>query len=63
MNLWDIKTGSWDEDLLSLTAGSSDTSDLKRKLGLPMCPKTEELFWATLVLTSSRDMASTARVL
>ncbi|KAL8681760.1 MAG: hypothetical protein Q9186_002148 [Xanthomendoza sp. 1 TL-2023] len=33
MNLWDIKAGSWNEKLLSLTAGSSDTSDLRHKLG------------------------------
>ncbi|KAL8736621.1 MAG: hypothetical protein Q9181_002319 [Wetmoreana brouardii] len=39
MNLWDIKTGTWDEQLLSLTAGSSDTSNLKRKLGAANVPE------------------------
>jgi len=33
MNLWDIKAGAWHEGLLALTAGSSDTTKLKRKLG------------------------------
>lgn len=33
MNLWDIKAGKYDERLLSLVAGSSDTKDLKAKLG------------------------------
>lgn len=33
MNLWNIKPGTWDERLLSLAAGSSDTSNLKSKLG------------------------------
>ncbi|KAL8766116.1 MAG: hypothetical protein Q9209_007014 [Squamulea sp. 1 TL-2023] len=39
MNLWDIKAGAWNEQLLSLTAGSSDTSDLKHKLGAANVPK------------------------
>jgi len=33
MNLWDIKIGDWNDGLLELTAGSSDVSDLKKKLG------------------------------
>lgn len=33
MNLWDINAGRFDEDLLSLAAGSKDTSDLRAKLG------------------------------
>ncbi|KAL8902685.1 MAG: hypothetical protein Q9207_004469 [Kuettlingeria erythrocarpa] len=33
MNLWDIKAGAWNQKLLSLAAGSSDPSALKRKLG------------------------------
>jgi len=33
MNLWDIKTGKYNEELMSLAAGSSDTRDLKGKLG------------------------------
>ena len=33
MNLWDIKAGTWHEELLSLTAGSTNTTDLNRKLG------------------------------
>lgn len=33
MNLWDIKAGAWNEELLSLTGGSTDTSALKHKLG------------------------------
>lgn len=39
MNLWDIKAGVWNEQLLSLTAGSSDTSELKRKLGAADVPE------------------------
>ncbi|KAL8991392.1 MAG: hypothetical protein Q9177_000172 [Variospora cf. flavescens] len=38
MNLWDIRAGVWSEQLLALTAGSSDTSDLKRKLGAADVP-------------------------
>lgn len=38
MNLWDIKAGAWNQKLLSLTAGSSDTSALKRKLGAADVP-------------------------
>ena len=33
MDLWDIQAGTWNEQLLALTAGSEDTTDLKRKLG------------------------------
>ena len=33
MNLWDIQAGSWNEKLLSLVAGSSDTNLLKTQLG------------------------------
>lgn len=33
MNLWDIKKGDYNEKLLELTAGSSDTADLRSKLG------------------------------
>ena len=33
MNLWDIKAGAWNEQLLSLASGSSDTTALKNKLG------------------------------
>lgn len=33
MNLWDIKDGKFNEKLLALAADSSDTSDLKYKLG------------------------------
>lgn len=33
MNLFDIKTGSYNEKLMALAAGSSDISDLKNKLG------------------------------
>ena len=39
MNLWDIKAGTWNEELLSLTAGSSETSDLKAKLGAADVPE------------------------
>ncbi|KAL8783026.1 MAG: hypothetical protein Q9213_004923 [Squamulea squamosa] len=39
MNLWDIKAGAWNERLLSLTAGSSDTSNLKHKLGAANIPE------------------------
>ncbi|KAL9613504.1 MAG: hypothetical protein Q9167_001946 [Letrouitia subvulpina] len=39
MNLWDIKAGAWNEELLSLTAGSTDTGDLKRKLGAAEVPE------------------------
>ncbi|KAL8842659.1 MAG: hypothetical protein Q9170_000434 [Blastenia crenularia] len=39
MNLWDIKAGAWDEQLLSLAAGSTDTSSLKRKLGAADIPE------------------------
>ncbi|KAL8708212.1 MAG: hypothetical protein Q9220_006882 [cf. Caloplaca sp. 1 TL-2023] len=39
MNLWDIKAGVWNEELLTLTAGSSDTSDLKHKLGAADVPE------------------------
>lgn len=38
MNLWDIKAGTWNQKLLSLTAGSSDSSALKRKLGATDVP-------------------------
>ncbi|KAL8763124.1 MAG: hypothetical protein Q9184_001017 [Pyrenodesmia sp. 2 TL-2023] len=38
MNLWDINAGAWNEKLLSLTAGSSHTSALKRKLGAADLP-------------------------
>ena len=33
MNLWDIKAGKWNDELLSLTAGSEGTVELKKKLG------------------------------
>lgn len=33
MNLWDIKAGSWNEQLLSLACGSSNTASLRNKLG------------------------------
>ena len=33
MNLWDIQKGSWNKELLSLAAGSRDTSKLKAQLG------------------------------
>ena len=33
MNLWDVKTGNWNEELLSLACGSSDTANLRGKLG------------------------------
>ena len=33
MNLWDIKAGKWNDELLSLAAGSEGTVDLKKKLG------------------------------
>ncbi|CAF9943341.1 MAG: hypothetical protein ALECFALPRED_011080 [Alectoria fallacina] len=33
MNLFDIKTGSYNQELMTLAAGSSDTSDLESKLG------------------------------
>ncbi|KAE8349293.1 D-xylulose kinase A [Aspergillus coremiiformis] len=33
MNLWNIQQGTYDETLLSLCAGPSNTNDLKRKLG------------------------------
>lgn len=33
MNLWDIEAGRYNQKLMSLAAGSSDTSDLERKLG------------------------------
>lgn len=33
MNLWDIKAGAWNEQLLSLASGSSDTTGLRNKLG------------------------------
>lgn len=33
MNLWDVKKGRWNERLLQMTAGSTDTLDLKCKLG------------------------------
>lgn len=39
MNLWDIKAGAWNEELLSLTAGSTDTGDLKCKLGAADVPE------------------------
>ncbi|KAL8901957.1 MAG: hypothetical protein Q9192_000258 [Flavoplaca navasiana] len=39
MNLWDIKAGTWNERLLSLTAGSTDTSDIKDKLGAADVPE------------------------
>ncbi|KAL8721084.1 MAG: hypothetical protein Q9225_002156 [Loekoesia sp. 1 TL-2023] len=39
MNLWDINAGAWDQQLLSLTAGSNDTSDLKHKLGAADVPE------------------------
>ncbi|KAI4096530.1 MAG: hypothetical protein LQ344_001038 [Seirophora lacunosa] len=38
MNLWDIRAGVWNEQLLALAAGSSDTLDLKRKLGAADVP-------------------------
>jgi xylulokinase len=34
MNLWDIKTKAWNEQLLSLAAGTNGLSELKSKLGL-----------------------------
>ena len=33
MNLWDIQSGTYNEKLMALAAGTSDTSDLRRKLG------------------------------
>ncbi|KAB8228646.1 xylulokinase [Aspergillus alliaceus] len=33
MNLWNIKQGTYDEELLTLCAGPSGTADLKHKLG------------------------------
>lgn len=33
MNLWDIEENKYDDKLMSLAAGSSDTTDLKNKLG------------------------------
>ena len=33
MNLWDMNSGSWNEQLLSLACGSSNTADLRNKLG------------------------------
>ncbi|KAL8694994.1 MAG: hypothetical protein Q9218_000466 [Villophora microphyllina] len=39
MNLYDIKAGAWSEQLLSLTAGSSDTTALKHKLGAADVPE------------------------
>ncbi|ODQ67987.1 actin-like ATPase domain-containing protein [Nadsonia fulvescens var. elongata DSM 6958] len=33
MNLWDINTQGWNEDLLALLDSSSDKSDIKKKLG------------------------------
>ncbi|OCK81711.1 xylulose kinase [Lepidopterella palustris CBS 459.81] len=33
MNLWDIEKGSWQEDLISLAAGSEGVENLKSKLG------------------------------
>ena len=33
MNLWDIKKGDYNEQLLALAAGSTDTADLRSKLG------------------------------
>lgn len=33
MNLWDIETGKYNQELMSLAAGSSDTRDLESKLG------------------------------
>ena len=33
LNLWDIKRGDYNEQLLALTAGSKDSADLRSKLG------------------------------
>ena len=33
MNLWDIKSGRWNDQLLELTAGESGVSDLRKRLG------------------------------
>lgn len=33
MNLWDVKAGTWNEELLTLASGSSDTANLRDKLG------------------------------
>ena len=33
MNLWDIQAGTYNEKLLALAAGTSDTGDLRSKLG------------------------------
>ena len=33
MNLWDVKAGTWNEKLLTLASGSSDTATLRDKLG------------------------------
>ncbi|KZF25064.1 xylulose kinase [Xylona heveae TC161] len=33
MNLWNIKAGAWNEDLLALTAGKDGAEELKKKLG------------------------------
>ena len=33
MNLWDIHAGKYNQELMRLAAGSSDTEDLERKLG------------------------------
>jgi hypothetical protein len=45
MNLWDIKAGTWNENLLELTAGSSGVTGLKTKLG--QVPKDGGIVWAT----------------
>ena len=33
MNLWDIKAGKYNQNLMQLAAGSFDTKDLESKLG------------------------------
>ncbi|KAI9798065.1 MAG: hypothetical protein M1833_004962 [Piccolia ochrophora] len=33
MNLWDIKTGAWNEELITLAAGPEGLTDLRQKLG------------------------------
>ncbi|KAL8873121.1 MAG: hypothetical protein Q9174_001351 [Haloplaca sp. 1 TL-2023] len=48
MNLWDIKAGAWNEDLVSLAAGSHETSDLKEKLGAANVPEDGGAFLGTI---------------
>ena len=48
MNLWDIKAGAWNEELVSLAAGSCETSDLKQKLGAADVPEDGGAFLGTI---------------